>query len=388
MTRISGDWLTAAATQTVCRALSEAGGAVHFVGGCVRNALLGVPVSDIDLSTDLHPDRVIALAAVAGIKAVPTGIEHGTVTLVVDAVPYEVTTYRRDVETDGRRAVVAFSGRMEDDAMRRDFTMNALYADPNGLVLDPLGGLPDLLARRVRFVGNAADRLAEDYLRALRFFRFHAWYGDPEGGLEADALAAIAACPEKVATLSRERITAELKKLLAAPDPTVAVAAMAQTGLLAHLLPGADPCALGPMVHMETALERAPHPMARLAAIAPETAPDHLRLSRAEADAFMTFFHAGRDMTPPAILGYQLGEDRGLAALALRAALREQMVAPGDVTGLKRGAQARFPVTARDLMPQFSGPALGQALKNLEEHWIAHDFQPSRADLLTRLRQG
>jgi len=178
MTRIDEAWLTEPATQQVCRALTEGGAQALFVGGCVRNALLGAPVSDIDITTDAHPERVMALAAAAGIKAVPTGIAHGTVTLVANSIPHEVTTFRRDVETDGRRAVVAFSDSIHEDAARRDFTMNALYARPDGTVLDPLDGLPDLQARRVRFIGDATDRIREDYLRSLRYFRFHAWYGD------------------------------------------------------------------------------------------------------------------------------------------------------------------------------------------------------------------
>ena len=181
MTRIKEAWVNDPDTQKVCAALTDGGAQALFVGGCVRNALLGVPVSDIDIATDARPERVVQLAEKAGIKAVPTGIDHGTVTLVSGGVPHEVTTFRRDVETDGRRAKIAYSDRVEEDAARRDFTMNALYARPDGTVLDPLGGLPDLRARRVRFIGRAEDRIREDYLRSLRFFRFlpgpsrHVW---------------------------------------------------------------------------------------------------------------------------------------------------------------------------------------------------------------------
>lgn len=219
MTRITEDWLTNPATQAVCAALEAGGAQALFVGGCVRNALMGVPVSDIDISTDAVPERVIVLAEAAGIKAVPTGIDHGTVTLIKDGIPHEVTTFRKDVETDGRRAVVAYSTCIEEDAARRDFTMNALYARSDGTVLDPLGGLPDLRARRVRFIGDAGDRIREDYLRSLRYFRFHALYGCDELGFDPEALAAIAGNLDGLATLSRERVGAELLKLLSAPDP-------------------------------------------------------------------------------------------------------------------------------------------------------------------------
>ncbi len=175
MKRISADWLTGKQPQAVCAMLTEAGHQAWFVGGCVRNALIGAPISDIDITTDAPPERVTILAKNAGFHPVPTGFDHGTVTVVVQGHPFEVTTFRHDVETDGRRAVVAFANTIEDDAHRRDFTMNALYAAPDGLVADPLGGLPDLEARRVRFIDDAHDRIREDYLRILRFFRFHAW---------------------------------------------------------------------------------------------------------------------------------------------------------------------------------------------------------------------
>ena len=249
--KITGDWISHPGTQALCAALEGAGYRALFVGGCVRNALLGEPVADIDIATDATPEAVSNLAQSAGFKVVPTGVEHGTVTVVAEGRPHEVTTFRRDVETDGRRAVVAFSDRIEEDAERRDFTMNALYADRQGRVIDPLDGLPDLQARRVRFVGDAETRIREDYLRILRFFRFHAAYGDPAGGLDTEGLAACAALAAGLETISKERITAELRKLLAARDPAPSIAAMAQSGILIRILPGADPRALAPLVHLE-----------------------------------------------------------------------------------------------------------------------------------------
>ena len=244
-------WLEDPVTRAVCRALTGPGHQALFVGGCVRNALLGRPVADIDIATDATPEEVTALAGAAGLHPVPTGIEHGTVTVVAEGRPFEVTTFRRDVETFGRRAVVAYTRDIAEDAARRDFTMNALYAGPDGTVVDPLGGLPDLLARRVRFVGDPAARIAEDYLRILRFFRIHAWYGDPASGLDADGLAACAAAQGGLARLSRERVGAETAKLLAAADPAPAVAAMAAAGILARVLPGADATPLAALVHLE-----------------------------------------------------------------------------------------------------------------------------------------
>ena len=231
--RITGDWITRESTQALMKALNDAGHKALFVGGCVRNALLGVPVADVDIATDALPEEVMRIALAAKMKPVPTGIDHGTVTVVSGSIPHEVTTFRKDVETDGRRAVVAFATDVADDAHRRDLTINALYALADGTLVDPLGGLPDLKARRVRFIEDAEARIREDYLRALRFFRFHAYYGDPAAGMDPEALAAIAANLDGLDTLSRERVGAELLNLLAAPDPAPAVAAMAQTGALA-----------------------------------------------------------------------------------------------------------------------------------------------------------
>ena len=220
MTRLEADWLVSSATKRVFALLQDAGHSVYAVGGCVRNTLLGVPVKDIDLATDALPDDVMTLARSKGLQAIGTGIEHGTVTILSDGIPYEVTTFRRDIETDGRRAVVAFSKRIEDDAKRRDFTMNALYVDAEGVLHDPLRGLPDLKARRIRFIENPVDRIREDYLRSLRYFRFHAWYGDPGEGFDPDALNAIARNIEGLHSLSKERIGSELKILLEARDPS------------------------------------------------------------------------------------------------------------------------------------------------------------------------
>ncbi len=380
--RIEADWLSARAPRAVMAMLTGAGYRAYYVGGTVRNALYGLPPGDIDISTDAPPDRVMDLAETAGLKAVPTGIDHGTVTVVADGEGIEVTTFRRDVETDGRRAVVAYADRIEDDAMRRDFTMNALYADAGGEVIDPLGGLPDLLARRVRFVGSAEDRIREDYLRILRFFRFHAWYGDDEAGLDADGLAACAANSAGIETLSKERIGAELKKLLAAPDPAPSVAAMAQAGALARTLPGSDHRALAPLVHLEAEAGRAPDAILRLAALGGEDVPEALRLSRDEAKRLSALREAAESGKGSAELGYRLGADLALGAMLLRAASAGVPLDPEAAAAARRGAQAVFPVRPADLMPALEGPALGNKLKELEAKWIASGFRSSKEDLL------
>ncbi|MGR3542485.1 MAG: CCA tRNA nucleotidyltransferase [Hasllibacter sp.] len=370
--RLSADWLDAPASRAVTGALEGAGHRALYVGGCVRNALLGAPVSDLDVATDARPEAVIALAERAGLKAVPTGIEHGTVTLVSGGRPYEVTTFRRDVETDGRRATVAFTGDVARDAARRDFTMNALYAAPDGTVVDPLGGLPDLLARRVRFVGTPADRIREDYLRILRFFRFHAWYGDPTGGIDPDALDACARHADGLGRLSAERVGAEMKKLLAAPDPAPALAAMDASGVLARVMPGATVSNMAQLIHAEGDLP----PRWQRRALALGGATGGWRLSRAEAKGMEARRAALASDLPPRARGRAFGRDAAEDA-ALVAAAPERC----DLAPFAEGADATLPLAARDLMPGLSGPALGTALERAEAAWLRSDLALGHAAL-------
>lgn len=380
--KITGAWLTRAETRAVCDVLAAAGYRVLFVGGCVRNALLGAPVADIDIATDAAPEIVTELAEKAGLKAVPTGIEHGTVTVVSGGVGHEVTTFRRDVETFGRHATVAFTDDPAEDAARRDFTMNALYAEPDGTVLDPLGGLGDLQARRVRFVGDAAQRIREDYLRVLRFFRFHAWYGDPDAGLDPDGMAACAANLEGLQALSRERIGAEMRKLLAAPDPAPAAASMAMIGVLAAVLPGAEVRALPVLVHLEG--DAPPRWLRRLAVLGGEEVAVRLRLARKDArDLGLVRDEIGRP-TPADELGYRHGDAIAADVVLCRAAVFEEVPPAGWQAAIARGAGATFPLRAADL-PDLQGAALGAALKTLEARWIASGFSLDGKALLAGL---
>ena len=377
---IAGDWLTHPGTQALCRVLEGAGHQALFVGGCVRNALMGLAVADVDIATDARPETVSKLAETAGFRVVPTGLDHGTVTVIAEGVAHEVTTFRRDVDTDGRHAVVAFSDRVEEDAARRDFTMNALYADARGEVLDPLGGMPDLLARRVRFVGAAEARIAEDYLRILRFFRFYAHYGDPEEGPDAEGLAACAAGLDGLALLSRERIGAEMRKLLAARDPAPAVGAMAAAGVLTAILPGAEARALAPLVHLEDGIT--PRWLRRLAVLGGQDVPEHLRLSRREASDLGRVRDEIGGVLTPAALGFVLGADLGTDAVLARAAVMEQPLPANWAAEVTRGAVAEFPLRAADLMDRVQGPALGAALEAAKKRWLHSDLALTRAQLL------
>ena len=348
------------------------------VGGAVRNALLGEPVDDIDIATAARPDQTTALAVAAGLKPVPTGIDHGTVTVVANGRPFEVTTFRRDVETFGRRAVVAFSDDLSEDAMRRDFTMNALYARADGTVIDPVGGLPDLRARRLRFVGDPDARITEDYLRILRFFRFHARYGRA-GAADAAALAACARHADGLAGISRERIGAEMRKLLAAPDPSEAVRLMEDAGVLAVALPGARAAGLAALVAAEpgAVCPRTPEDISakkndwplRLAALGAHDAAGALRLSKGEARV-QEELRSGATLAEAA---YRLGEARAGQIATLRAARGEDLRADWQ-DEIAFAAGQRFPLSAADVMPQLQGPAVGRGLRAAEAAWIESGF--------------
>ncbi|SNR38664.1 CCA tRNA nucleotidyltransferase [Paracoccus sediminis] len=364
MTQLPAHLLRDPALQAVFDAIESGGHHAWLVGGAVRNALLDMPVEDLDLATDARPETIMRLAKAAGLKPVPTGIDHGTVTVIADGRAFEVTTLRRDIETDGRRAVVAFSDDLAQDARRRDFTMNALYANRNGTVIDHVGGLADLRARRLRFVGDPAQRIAEDYLRILRFFRFLAGYGR-----DADP-AAVAACRDLrdgLDGISRERIGQELRKLLMARDPVPALILMRDTGVLDKVLPGAT---LDRLVSLERLAGR-PTWLARLAALSQADLADALRLSRPEARDHRLL-----------VAAMERGWSFNRIAHALRGDLAEAaalLVQTGPLGARDGWADARaaarpLPIGAADLHPRLHGPALGRALKAAEDAWIESGF--------------
>lgn len=378
--KLTASWINDPAAKQIMSMFSDAGAEAFFVGGCVRNSLMNVAVSDLDVSTAVRPERVIELATSKGFKAIPTGIEHGTVTVVVEGEPFEITTFRKDVETDGRRAVVAFSDTLEDDAHRRDFTMNALYVRADGSIVDPLGGLPDLDARRVRFIDDPNQRIREDYLRILRFFRFHAWYGDDEAGLDPEGLAACAENIEGLSSLSKERVGAELIKLLSAPEPDRSVAAMDHAGILNALLPGASTKAF----FLLTSFEQSVDPVVRLAALGQFDVAELLRLSKQRARQYgaLRAFAEGPESIRE--IAYREGEKMAWDVAALRAAFFEQSLEATLSEEIKRAAKAEFPVAAKDLMSDFAGPKLGQMLRDLERAWIESEFRLTHEDLMKK----
>jgi len=375
-------WLNDPKVARICTAIEAGGHAIFFVGGCVRNVVLGKVASDIDMSTNARPETVMKLAKEAGLKAIPTGIDHGTVTVISSGTPFEITTFRRDVETDGRRAVVAFSNDIIDDARRRDFTMNALYARPDGSIVDPLGGIQDALDRRVRFIEDADQRIREDYLRTLRFFRFSAWYGAIDQGFDPDALNAISSNLDGLETLSAERVGMEMVKLLYATDPAVAVAVMRQTGVLNTVLQGADDTWLAPLIHVESLWNLSPDPIRRLAALGGTDVEIALRLSKVQARLLIQYRDGVGSMAGAGELGYRLGADVAKGIIALRCAYSGSPPVNEMLDRVVAGSAAKFPIKASDLMDVFSGPALGKRLKELEAEWIASNFTKTKEQLL------
>jgi poly(A) polymerase len=400
----SSDWLTRRETQAVFAALAAKGYAARAVGGAVRNALLGRPVVDVDIATTAKPEEVVAAAGAAGLSAVPTGIAHGTITVIAERVPYEVTTLRRDVETHGRHATVAFTDDWAADARRRDFTINALYCSADGEVFDPLGGAADIAARRVRFIGDARERIREDYLRILRFFRFTAEYA--AGAPDAEGLAACVLERDGLERLSAERIRQELLRLLAAPRAPELVRAMLDYGLLPLVLGLAPrPTLLQRLADLESSLAREPDAILRLAALTvevPEDAgrlADRLRLSNDERDRLMRIATLTPDLGPAVPEAAARAHLYAEGAAAYRDRVLVAWVRSGDAPDSQpwctrlalpeRWQPPRFPLGGGDVMALgvAAGPRVGELLRAVEAWWIAGDFAADEAALRNELQK-
>ncbi len=388
MTRLpSPPWLTSPATTAVLDALEAAGGAdcARFVGGAVRNTLMDRPVDDIDIATTLTPDQVVAALKAAGLKSVPTGIEHGTVTAISERQPFEITTLRRDVSTDGRRATVAFTDDWKEDAGRRDFRLNALYANRAGEVFDPVGGgIEDCEFGRIIFVGDPEQRIREDYLRILRFFRFFAWYG--RGDADGPALAACARLKDGIRQLSAERITKEILKLFAAPDPRPALRLATRCGVATEVL-------LGPLNRNRyfslIGLQDEPDALLRLSAVLPDDAAgrvhalSRLRLSNAETARIMAVVDPSTpvrlDLSPREARAalYRIGAEAFTDRVYLRWAEQpdHSEAARALIALAGTWTPPKFPLGGKEAMDAgLDGPAVGQALRAVENWWVAEDF--------------
>ncbi|HRE60891.1 MAG TPA: CCA tRNA nucleotidyltransferase [Micropepsaceae bacterium] len=396
-------FLTAPESQRVMTALMQNGGDARFVGGAVRNCVMGIPVTDIDIATPLLPEEVVRRLQAGGMAAHPTGIDHGTITAVANHKTFEITTLRKDVTTDGRRATVAFTADWKDDASRRDFTMNALYADIDGNVTDYFGGVDDARAGRVRFIGDAGTRLAEDHLRILRFFRFHAWYG--KGELDETGLAACVRAKEKIDALSGERIHKEILRLLEADDPVKVMRVMAATGIIAHVLPGPLEFARGTrLVEIERDQLFTCDPLLRLGAFLGGGARQidelaaRLKFSNAERGRLLDMQIANPRIVPYLSMRevrralYRIGQQafKDLCMLRWAEDPRERnapqwraLIAMAD-----SWQKPVMPLTGHDAMNAGvpPGPEVGRVLAEVEEWWIDSDFTDDPFSLIERLK--
>jgi len=391
-------WLTAGPLAQLLGVLDRDGEEARVVGGAVRNALIGEPIAEIDVATTAVPEEVVRRAAAAGFKPVPTGIEHGTITVVIDKRPFEVTTLRRDVETYGRHAKVAFGRDWRADAERRDFTINALSATRDGAVHDYVGGVADLEARRVRFIGDPKQRIEEDYLRILRFFRFHASYA--QGHPDAASLAACIAGRDGLDQLSRERVRMELMKLLVAARATPTLAAMSESGLLLRALGGVPYLAgFENMAKVEAATGAPADAVQRLGALGVWVTEDaerlslKLRLTNAESERLVSMAEGWRRIAPALSeraqqgLLYRLGPeqftDHALLGWARSQANAHDKAWHALATLPQRWTAPAFPLKAADFIKRgvAKGPALGEAVRAAEAAWIAAGFPADRAAL-------
>ena len=399
-------WMTQPATRAVFAALTARGGTgcVRFVGGCVRNAILGRRIDDIDLATTLTPQQVVEALEAANLKAIPTGIEHGTVTALSSGKTFEITTLRRDVETDGRHAVVAFTDDWMQDAARRDFTMNALYADPDGTVFDPTErGVEDTKAGRLVFVGDPQTRIGEDHLRILRYFRFLAWYG--KGEPDRAALAACEARREMLADCSAERVAKELLKMLGADDPRAALRLMASTGVLGQVLPQAEGLAvLDRLVAIEDEQLFENEPLLRLAALLPadpavgEAVGRALRLSNLERERLSAALGLEPRlvswMSPKAARQavYRLGQTVFRDRVKLQWARSTRPATTPQWRGLIALGESWtvpvMPLSGKDVVASGvpAGPLVGEVLREVEDWWIDSDFLDDKLSLVERLK--
>ena len=400
----SQQWLRNPSTLAVMQALTRGGAEVRFVGGCVRDALLGRQgVDNIDIATSTAPNQVITLLEDAGLKAIPTGLQHGTVTAVAANETFEITTLRRDINTDGRHATVAFTTDWSTDANRRDFTINAMYCDLDGTLYDPLGGADDLRSGKIRFVGNANRRIEEDVLRILRFFRFYAHFGKDRP--DAEALAACGAAVEKLDTLSGHRIRVELLKWLDAPDPIQALKYADDCGVLASTLkffPNETAIVkVQNLVSVETKMGRA-DPIRRLAVLASDSKQrtaltNHLKLSNEVQRRLEGMFTSSIKVTPALSDAeayralYRLGPER-FVDMALMAWARVSSEDNGDWQKLldlvDNWQRPQLPVSGEDILALGvpAGPLIGKVLNEAEEWWIAGNFEAGHKKTLAQVR--
>ena len=367
----------------VFEAFDLAGYQLLYVGGCVRNAILKCGSTDIDLATDATPPQMRKVADAMHVRVIPTGEDYGTLTFQLNHRNYEITTFRKDIKTYGRRALVKFGTTLEEDALRRDFTMNSLYLSFGGILIDPLGGIEDLNMRCVRFVGKASGRIKEDFLRILRFFRFYAWYGDPKKGIDSEGFAACKKLQSGLLHISKERIGSEIFKLLLAASPTSAIMSMESAGVLRSVLSGANASALPFLESLEGELK--PNAVRRLALIGGPELQEQLRLSNSTARQLKKIRRLSQNSELPQEHGLLLGEEGGWDSWLVRCALLGVTPSDHDRKTVTDSSSQRMPVKSADLVDLFEGQELGAALRKAQDFWVSSNMKLKKSDLIAHL---
>lgn len=375
-------WLRNPSAQKLSKLYKNFGYQVLFVGGCVRNTILKMPVTDIDLATDAQPEEIIKIAKENNIRFVPTGLAHGTITLIIDNKNYQITTFRTDFDHDGRYAKVEFTESLLLDASRRDLTINALYCNHVGEVIDPLNGLNDIKKQKIKFIGNPNERIKEDNLRILRFFRFQAIYGNKNLEIDSIALEACHNHKSKLAALSKERITSELRKILSAPNPLEVIIKMNETGVLNELFQKVSIDSLEAYLKTEKKFKININWLGRLLSLQVTQEEESLKLTRCEFKFLKQTKSAIENQIHVLEFSYYNGVENGKIYSILQNFRHNIILSKNLLNQINSLATKRFPITAKDLMPEISGKKLGEALRSLEDRWIKSNFTLSKKELL------
>lgn len=375
-------WLRNPSAQKLSKLYKNFGYQVLFVGGCVRNTILKKPVTDIDLATDAQPEEIIKIAKENNIRFVPTGLAHGTITLIIDNKNYQITTFRTDFDHDGRYAKVEFTESLLLDASRRDLTINALYCNHVGEVIDPLNGLDDIKKQKIKFIGNPNERIKEDNLRILRFFRFQAIYGNKNLEIDSIALEACHNHKSKLAALSKERITSELRKILSAPNPLEVIIKMNETGVLNELFQKVSIDSLEAYLKTEEKFKININWLGRLLSLQVTQEEESLKLTRCEFKFLKQTKSAIENQIHVLEFSYYNGVENGKIYSILQNFRHNIILSKNLLNQINSLATKKFPITAKDLMPEISGKKLGEALRSLEDRWIKSNFTLSKKELL------
>ena len=381
-------WKSDSALKALVHSLESAGGVAYLVGGCVRNTILGKPFTDIDIATDLLPEQVVSISKKEGYKVIQTGISYGTVTIVNAGRKFEVTTFRSDIKTYGRKASVKFTSEMKLDAMRRDFTMNSIYMTVSGEIIDPLGSLDDLLEKKIKFIGNPSERIEEDNLRILRFFRFLAEFNKGRSDIDQDTMEALYKYKKEVKSLSRERIWMELKRILSVPEPQHIFSIMIEEGILDEVLPPIEVEGLSKVITAEKKYSVSPSHLVRLFSLNKSIGKKwahHVSLTSNEAKMLEFIKESLAHYNDLKTVAYKFG--RGVAeGWLLNFHDGSFDVIPSKMSEIiNTGCNAFFPISGVDLLEEMEeGPELGRQMERLEKLWIKSGFKMSKEELLSK----